>query len=82
MLNCQRLISNAGAFFRADVVIRSLKSPNWQGFGGIFKTRATKLADGKYQVQLTVASQKLRADETGTETEIPHYCMTNLFLRD
>jgi len=31
----------------------------------------TKTADGKYLVQLTVESQKFRADSLGTETEIP-----------
>ncbi|GAK53468.1 putative membrane protein [Candidatus Moduliflexus flocculans] len=33
--------------------------------------KATPLSDGQYQVQLKVASKKLRADQTGAETEVP-----------
>jgi len=33
--------------------------------------KATPLSDGQYQVQLKVASKKLRADQTGAESEIP-----------
>lgn len=33
--------------------------------------KATPLPDGQYQVQLKVASKKLRADQTGAESEVP-----------
>ena len=33
--------------------------------------KATPLSDGHYQVQLKVASKKLRADQTGAESEVP-----------